>query len=357
MTRRIIYLHHITLYPHSTPTAIMPKSCIICSAIASPDIVLQYCAGCQSALYCSKACQRIDWRQKQHRQICKLLNVGHGDMQVQTSTHTNLSIQNKERFEREERSLHEDKKRFFKLFQESTFDGRWAAALEMIKIAKRQPKENQKFLLFHSLRFLARSDSEMLSWPNSPLLVMLQFVDPNVLSEDKDTPLEEDEARVSPLHQLADLAAPSDYSTHENQLILANQLIEHGANVNALTNPQGRTPLHEACHTSNVTNLDFVELLLEAGSDPNAQDHRGLTPLMYTTAHAPGAAKFLLNWPTTDVNITNRYGNSILDRVREAVKHFSDEVARPDNTEKVQHRFLLQQWRSIEEMLVERGAP
>jgi hypothetical protein len=38
------------------------------------------------------------------------------------------------------------------------------------------------------------------------------------------------------------------------------------------------------------------------------------------------------------------------------VKYFSDQIARPDNTEKVQHQFLLQQWREIEEMLVERGA-
>ena len=46
----------------------------------------------------------------------------------------------------------------------------------------------------------------------------------------------------------------------------------------------------------NVTNLDFVELLLETGADPNAQDHLGLTPLMCTIEVAPGAAKFLLNW-------------------------------------------------------------
>jgi hypothetical protein len=117
------------------------------------------------------------------------------------------------------------------------------------------------------------SDLEMLSRPNSPLLVMLQFVDPSVL-------FEHEESRESPLHDLPDLADPFDYSTHENQLILAKQLIEHGANVNAVTIPHGKTPLHNACSWYNVTNLDFVELLLEAGADPNAQDHLGLTPLM-----------------------------------------------------------------------------
>jgi hypothetical protein len=47
---------------------------------------------------------------------------------------------------------------------------------------------------------------------------------------------------------LGHLADPFDYSTHENQLILAKQLlIEHGANVNAIECPHGETPLHKAC--------------------------------------------------------------------------------------------------------------
>jgi hypothetical protein len=75
--------------------------------------------------------------------------------------------------------------------QGSTFEESRAAARKMKKIAKRQTKHNQKFLLFHSLRFLVRSsDKEMLSWPNSPLLVMLQFVDPSVLSGDEDAALD-----------------------------------------------------------------------------------------------------------------------------------------------------------------------
>jgi hypothetical protein len=77
---------------------------------------------------------------------------------------------------------------------------------------------------------------------------------------------------------------------------------------------------------------------------------------MGTTRHAPGAAKFLLNWPTTDVNIASRSGTSFLVRVRSTITAFSDTVALPDNPDRVQHQFLLRQWREIEEMLVERGA-
>jgi hypothetical protein len=36
-------------------------------------------------------------------------------------------------------------------------------------------------MLFHSLYLLIHPDSEKLLWPTSPLLVLLQFVDPNVL--------------------------------------------------------------------------------------------------------------------------------------------------------------------------------
>jgi hypothetical protein len=325
------------------------RCCIVCKVGASPDLQLQYCAVCQSALYCSRACQREDWRK--HKKICKLLNVGHGDMQVRHDIHTRRSLALKGLFESEECTLDENMKRFFKLFEESTFEGSQAAAQKMRKIANKLIKDYQEFFLFHSLHFLIRSsDSKMLSWPNSPLLVLLQFVGPSVLTgEDGTTQL-----RLTPLHFLADLADPYDYSTHENQLILAKQLIEHGANINAVSSDD-KTPLHSACSGGSVTNLDFIELLLKAGADPNYQNHAGMTPLMMTTPYAPGAAKFLLNWPTTDVHITISNGASFKDFVRKCIMDLSTEIALPDNPDKLQQQFLLQQWRDIEGMLVARG--
>jgi hypothetical protein len=265
-------------------------------------------------------------------------------MQVQDNRHLNLSKALKEQLEREKRCLDEDDKQFFKLFEESTFEGSRAVALEIRKIAKRQTKEDQELLLFH----------KMLSWPNSLLLVLLQFVDPNMVFGD------EESSFITPLHHLADLADPFVYSTHENKLILAIQHIEHGhganehghgANVNCLSSRQGDTLLHNACYAGNVTNLDFVELLLKSGADPNAQDKQGQTPLMYTTMLAPGAAKCLLNWPTTDVNITTQSGESFPIRVRSAITGFSVSVK---TDHQVRHKFMIQQWREIEEMLVER---
>jgi hypothetical protein len=218
--------------------------CAVCRAEASPDLQLQYCAVCKSALYCSEACQSRDWK-KQHKKICKLLNVGHGDMQVRSDIHTRNFIQYKEHFETQERMLNGDDKRFFKLSQESTFERSQAAARKKKKIAEQKTtKSYQKFLLFQSVHLLVHSyDSKMLSWPNSPLLVLIQLVGPNVLAGDDDEPLEEVADRPTPLYLLVELVDPSDYSTHKNQLILAKQLIEHGANVNTVTRPQGQNAL------------------------------------------------------------------------------------------------------------------
>ena len=98
----------------------------------------------------------------------------------------------------------------------------------MKTIAERQTLENQKFLLFQSLYSLLRSDTKMRLWPNTPFLVLLQFVESNVLFVSEET-------SVTMLHDLADLSAPREYTTHENQLILAKQRSAHGANVNAIS--------------------------------------------------------------------------------------------------------------------------
>jgi hypothetical protein len=340
----------------------MPKSCIICKVEASPDVLLQYCDACNSALYCSKACQRKDWKEHQHKQLCKLINVGHGDRQIRCDRHTDALKARQDFFELVQGSLDEEMKGFFKLFQESTFEGSQDAAREMKKIVERQAEEHQRLLLFHSLYLLVHTNpSEMLSWPNSPLLVLLEFIDSNVLSgddydfEDEAVSLEElNQVRETPLCHLVSLADSSDYCTHVNQLILAKQLIEHGANVNALMIPYDMTPLHWACSSGTVTNLDIIELLLVEGADPNAQDRNGTTVLILTVEVSPGAAKFLLNWPTTDSNITETSGPSFLDMVEKILKVFSDEIAIPGSPTLIKDQFLLQQWLEIKEMLVER---
>jgi hypothetical protein len=340
----------------------MPKTCLNCKAVALKDVPILSCGACRSAVvYCCKTCQKKDW--KEHKKICKSLNIGEGAMQVQYPAHVKNAAKLDEIYDETELNRDEDGKRFFKLFTESTFKGSQAATRKMKKIVVRETtRHSRKVLLLRSLYLLVHTKSEKLLWPNSPLLVLLQFVDPNMLTGPYHERLQEGETRTTLLQHLVILADPksSDYSSQENQLTLGRQLLEHGANVNTAALPDGDTPLHLACNSEAPTNLDFIQLLLENGANPNAQDQKGVTPLMRTPLFAPGAAKFMLEWPTTDVNITARSGASFLAVVREAVAYvsntFSDQVALPDNPDWwVKDKFVLQQWREIEEMLVERG--
>jgi hypothetical protein len=98
--------------------------------------------------------------------------------------------------------------------------------------------------------------------------------------QDEDA-LEGDGGIQTPVHFLANLPDIRDYTTHVNQLILIKQLVDHGANVNAVRSPHGKVPLHFLCFSDNVTNLNFVEYLVKEGADPNTQQqHLGKTTKM-----------------------------------------------------------------------------
>jgi hypothetical protein len=143
---------------------------------------------------------------------------------------------------------------------------------------------------------------------------------------------------------------PSDYSTHESKVMIGRQLIEHGS---CTHNTQGRTPLYYASCSRFATNLDFIQLLLENGANPNFQDSIGQVPLMSTTMFASSGAKFLLQWPATNMNIIMNSGASFLGNVRGAVKYVSD---LPYTATRTEYQFLLNQWLEIEHKSVAREA-
>jgi hypothetical protein len=99
----------------------MPKSCFFCNVVVSGGATFSYCGVCQSVLYCSKVCQKKDW--KEHKKICKFLNAGDGAMQVRHSDHEDNVARMKEGLREAEHVLNDDGRRFFKLFTESTFEG------------------------------------------------------------------------------------------------------------------------------------------------------------------------------------------------------------------------------------------
>jgi hypothetical protein len=242
---------------------------------------------------------------------------------------------------------------FFKLFRESRgARGRRTAAQEMKEIACQLGDHEKITWMLLSLSMLVRvEDSARLKWLNSPLLVLLECMDPSI---------------VLPLNKLtgwlASLTNPDAnpeadahrFSVH--QLILAEQIFKYGVDLNDEYATQYEKPLNIACTSDMVTNLEFIYLLLQHGADPNALDHQGQTPLTRTIPSAPSAAKVLIEWPTTNVNIVNHVGSSMLAFVRELILNYAEIVDNRENPHEAQDAFLLEQWREVEKMLVEKGA-
>jgi hypothetical protein len=78
---------------------------------------------------------------------------------------------------------------------------------------------------------------------------------------------------------------------------------------------------------------------------------------MGTTGWAPSAAKVLIDWPATDINIVDQNGLFVLTLVCEATENISYAVDRLGNAcRKAEDKFRLQQWLEIEEIQVKRGA-
>lgn len=69
--------------------------------------------------------------------------------------------------------------------------------------------------------------------------------------------------------------SPLHVAIFNNQLKMAEFLLDKGANINA-RDRFGNTPLHYA---TNASNQETAELLVERGADVNAANEVGITPL------------------------------------------------------------------------------
>ena len=88
-------------------------------------------------------------------------------------------------------------------------------------------------------------------------------------------------------------------------------LIDHGAGVN-VTNNDKETALLEAC-ISRWTALDAINVLLNAGADPNIADQKGYTCLIYATNNqCPKEVLQALTDHEADVNAVNNDGATAL---------------------------------------------
>jgi hypothetical protein len=323
-------------------------SCQVCEKGEAEGLKLSFCSSCRSVSYCSRECQKTDW--KAHKVICKELNVGDAK-QIVHSGHQSRAQEVKELATSALSECEPRARRFFDLFFETQGDTDDTDSVrKMKKVLQNESPFSRQVILLRSLYVLSQLPSEMLKLSTSPLKVALQFVDASVMS--CPGPNMDDGRGATPLHCLAQMSDPSKEHTLKNQCIIAKQLIEAGANVNARAQRGNGnvTPLHAACSSGNCTNLDFIQLLLDHGANPNTKDSDGNTPLYYTVPGAPGAAKFLLTYSAkTDPDILG-YGGSFLAMVRSCLENFFGPL--PDREK---YLFQVKQWKEVEKLLVERG--
>ena len=176
-------------------------------------------------------------------------------------------------------------------------------------------QSSRESLLFQSIGILLGLDSDIIVQPTSPVLVLLESgVDPNFLSHPRGGPPDDSSSR--PLHMLVGCTAPN-VDVMERQVIIARQLIEAGADVNAVNGPAlgKNSPLHNACSSARCTNLGLIKLFLDHGANPNLGNVMSQTPLMMTLEMSPSAAKLLLTYPyesspapAIDVNVRTNDG-------------------------------------------------
>lgn len=333
-----------------------------------PFLYISATKGCKSTTYCSRECQQKDW--SHHKKICKFLNPGKAQ-QLRHPYHIKF-VGMPEKMLAGLSGMPVDCKKLFELFRATESDEENRLE-KMTKIVKRIPMVMREFLLQQAIAVMLSFSTKSIERPTSPVLVLLRAgeVGPNFLSHFVDTRTP-DNMSYTALHYLAELTTP-DVEKMERQVVIAKQLIGHGADVNARAAPgqNNISPLHKAC--SICTNLDLIKLFLDNGADPNQVDDSGETPLMWTLEKSPSAARILLTYPyenniapAIDVNIRTSQGSTYLGGLIYNIQcgalrtfkicfrpEFEPDV---EWTHLLPYQYYLQQLEELKVLAVERGA-
>lgn len=158
-------------------------SCHLCGKEESDELKLLRCGGCRSVCYCSKECQKKDWK-TQHKAVCKQLSVGDAK-QPMHSDHLETALDLKNRVQKALQDCPKELRRFFTLFFESNpkASDHSETVSHMKRLMLKQTRCNRQVTLFRSLSILIGMPTKMIKLPTSPLKIALDCrVDPSVIS-------------------------------------------------------------------------------------------------------------------------------------------------------------------------------
>ena len=208
---------------------------------------------------------------------------------------------------------------YFKRTKEDDAPQKVNIIAELMKnIASAMPPNDKLVFLHVMCCLLLHAKPWQVDLPTSPVKILLQVgVDVNAIPE---------EGVYNCLTLLAAQNSERE-SFKKNQVTIARQLIEGGAQVNLPSLEEGGgliTPLYFACASFLYTNLDFVQLLIENGANPNHQTADGRTPLMASIEMAVGASIFILkfdheNKVEVDPNVRSKWGETVWSMLDNAI--------------------------------------
>ncbi|WP_425396568.1 M56 family metallopeptidase [Aeoliella sp.] len=148
---------------------------------------------------------------------------------------------------------------------------------------------------------------------------------------------------------------------------IGQQLLDHGADANAVEPTYGESPLHYAVRVAKSVALS--EQLLEAGADVNKKSLKGSTPLQFAVmVGAPELAKLLLD-NDADPELRNDAGFRPIDQINAIApetaleiqevfrQHGADDQRRPELLKKHQKQSAESPARIVGKIVLEDGSP
>jgi len=188
-------------------------------------------------------------------------------------------------------------------------------------------------------------------------LLLAHDADMNIKDRRGWTPL--DYARLGKLKDIIELFSVKITSLHQavqlGDLAIVKALLKQGADVN-VQNKAGDTPLHCATQPRGI-GLEIIELLITKGADVNAKNNDGKTPLdLAVTRNRPAIAKLLIEKgaAVSTIHIAALAGN--LEKVRSFIEAGTDVNAKDESGMTPLLRAVSREHAAVVKFLVDNGA-